>query len=429
MPDLSSDLLPKLHAHRIPGLDLGQGFVYPDYSGQSILNIPNSICTALDAPAFGAPSLHADMLGHIHGPYQRVVFVLVDALAFHRLQAWMQEPEFAVWKHCAEAGILAPLSSVSPSTTCAALTSLWTGSAPAQHGIVGYELWLREYGLVANMILHSPFSFERQVGSLAHAGFVPRDFMSLPTFGTHLAEHGIQSYAFQHYSILGSGLSDLFLPNAERHGYLAPSDLWINLRQHIGEHKKERSFYWVYWDHVDTLSHKYGPDNERVRAEFVAFTSAFERHFLEPLSADERNQTLFLLAADHGQVHTEKDPHYDLRNHPNLTRRLHMQPTGENRLAYLFVKPGQTEAAREYIERTWPNQFAIVDSIYAQEAGLFGQPSSPHLADRLGDLVVAARGRAYLWWSHRENPLIGRHGGLGAEEMTVPLLATHLGDL
>lgn len=326
MADLSRDLLSRLHAQRIPGLELGDGFVYPDYSGQSILNIPNSICAALGVPAFGAPGLHGDILAHLGGPYQRVVFVLVDALAFHRLQAWMQEPEFAIWKQCAEAGLLAPLSSVSPSTTCAALTSLWTGSAPAQHGIVGYELWLREYGVVANMILQSPFSFERQAGSLAHAGFVPREFMDLPTFGAHLAENEIRSYAFQHYSILGSGLSDLFLPHVERHGYLAPADLWINVRQHVGEHGKERSYYWVYWDHVDTLSHKYGPDDERVRAEFSAFTTAFERYFVQPLSAEERKSTLFLLAADHGQIQTEKDPHYDLRNHPNLTRRLHMHP-------------------------------------------------------------------------------------------------------
>lgn len=429
MADLSNELLPKLQAQRIPGLDLGSDFVYPDYGGGSILNLPSTVSRAFGLPEIGAPALQAEILSRIGGPYQRVVLVLVDALAFHRLRAWMQEPEFAVWKQVADTGLLAPLTSVSPSTTCAAITCLWTGRAPAEHGIVGYELWLREFGVVANMITHTAFSFQKGAGSLAQAGFMPREFMNLPTLGEHLAQHGVAAYAFQHQSILGSGLSDMFLSRVERNGYIAPSDLWIGARQHLRQHQNERAYYWIYWGDVDYLSHKYGPDDERVHAEFAAFTAAFERQFLDALSAAERKDTLFILAADHGQVHTENDAHYDLRNHPNLTRRLHMQPTGENRLAYLYIKPGQTEAVREYIERTWPNQFSILESAYAQEVGLFGKPDSPRLAERIGDLVVAARGRAYWWWGAKENPLLGRHGGLGTEEMTVPLLAAPLAGL
>jgi hypothetical protein len=104
-----------------------------------------------------------------------------------------------------------------------------------------------------------------------------------------------------------------------------------------------------------------------------------------------------------------------------------MQPTGENRLAYLFIRPGQIEAVREYIERTWSNQFAILESAYAIERGLFGSSApSPRLAERLGDLIVVARGTAYWWWGQKENPLIGRHGGLTPDEMLVPLLAAPL---
>ncbi|MEX2143686.1 MAG: alkaline phosphatase family protein [Anaerolineales bacterium] len=427
MADLSNELLPKLQAHRIPGLDLGDGFIYPAYAGQSILNLPASVCAWLGVPTFGAPALRAEILSKHKGPYQRVVLLLVDALAFHLLQAWMKEPEFAVWGQLAETGLLAPLTSVSPSTTAAALTSLWTGSAPAEHGIVGYEVWLKEYGMVANMIGHAPFSFQRQAGSLAQAGFVPEEFLGLPTLGAHLALHGVQPYALQHYSILGSGLSTMFFPGVQRVGYFSPNDLWINLRHLMHARPKEKSFYWAYWADVDTLSHKYGPGDERVRADFAAFSQAFKAQFLDRLEPELRKDTLFLLVADHGVVHTEKDPHYDLRNHPNLTRRLHMQPTGENRLVYLYIRPGQTEAVREYIETTWPNQFAILESSFAQEVGLFGAgPFSPRLSERIGDLVVAARGTAYWWWAAKENPLIGRHGGLTTAEMVVPLLAAPL---
>jgi hypothetical protein len=48
------------------------------------------------------------------------------------------------------------------------------------------------------------------------------------------------------------------------------------------------------------------------------------------------------------------------------------------------------------------------------------------LADRLGDLIVIARKDAYLWWADKDNPLIGRHGGLSEQEMVVPFLSVEL---
>jgi hypothetical protein len=55
------------------------------------------------------------------------------------------------------------------------------------------------------------------------------------------------------------------------------------------------------------------------------------------------------------------------------------------------------------------------------EAGLLG-PGARHarLVDRIGDWVVVPQGNAYWWWADKENPLLGRHGGLSPLEMLVP---------
>jgi hypothetical protein len=106
---------------------------------------------------------------------------------------------------------------------------------------------------------------------------------------------------------------------------------------------------------------------------------------------------------------------------------LHLLPTGENRLAYLHIRPGKKEAVKDYIQSVWPDQFALIDPEAAVKTGLFG-PGEPHpgIYDRLGDLIAAARGDAFWWWASKENPLIGRHGGLSEEEMLVPFLAARL---
>jgi predicted AlkP superfamily pyrophosphatase or phosphodiesterase len=428
MPDLSPQIHPKLIGNRIPGLNLGEDFTTPEYAGHSILNLSGSICDLFGVPLLGAPPLATEIFSAIRADYQNIVLLLVDALSYYLFQKWLQEKEFAVWNNLLESGILAPLTSVVPSTTCAALTSIWTAKSPAEHGIAGYELWLKEYGLVANMILHSPFSFMGQSGSLRSAGFSPTAFLNQRTLGSHLASYGIQTYAMQPSDIIGSGLSEMFFPDVQQLGYQDFSDLCLRARNLLESTSDQKSLLWMYLPDVDTLSHMFGPEDGQVRSSFEEFSRAFEELFLSKLPLEARRKTLFLLVADHGQISTEKDPHYDLRNHPNLTRRLHLQPTGENRLVYLYVKPGQMEAVREFIERTWPNQFLIFDSFYAQESGLFGQGERhPRLHERLGDLILAARASAYLWWGDRENPLMGRHGGLSPDEMLVPLLAAPLG--
>jgi hypothetical protein len=430
MPDLTEQNLPALRAHRLPGLELGDGFVYPHYAGHSILNLPNSLCHWLDAPPFGAAPLAPELLSAPGSGFRQVILVLMDALALHRLQRWMKDGTAPVWHVLAQAGSLFPLTSICPSTTSAAITTLWTGRSAAEHGIAGYELWLKEYGVVANMILHAPITFQGDAGSLARAGFQPETFISFPTLGAHLAAAEIKTYAFQHSSIVRSGLSQMFLKDTRLQAFSTAADLWVNVRQLVESRPDERAYIWVYWSEVDHLSHLYGPDDERVAAEFGSFSTALQRLFLDRLSPAARQDTLLILTADHGQVTTRKTLHNDLRHHAELTRRLHLLPTGENRLAYLYLRPGAVESAAEYIQRTWPGQFVLIDPAAAVSAGLFG-PGEPHprLLDRLGDQLLLAHGQHYLWWAEKENPLLGRHGGLAADEMLVPYLAVSLRNL
>lgn len=428
MPDATRALLNRLRASRLPELDLGRERIHPAYQGLSILNVPATVCRWLGVPPQGAGPLDSDALGPLAGGrFRRVLWVLVDALSLSRFQAWMEAGEAPGWTELVADGQLAPLTSIVPSTTSAALTTLWTGRSAAAHGSLGYELWLKEYGVVANMIRHSAFTFGGDAGGLARAGFQPETFLPVPSLAPYFEDHGVAVHAYHPYTIARSGLSRMNLRGVDVQGYRDAADLWVSVRRLLEDHPRERMLIWVYWDGVDALSHLYGPEDERVSAAFAAFSRTFLDRFLEPLGDPARRDTLLLLMADHGQVLTPRDPHYDLRNHAGLTRRLHIQPTGENRLAYLFVRPGQTAAVREYIERTWPGQFQVLDSAYAAEAGLFGLGQRhPHLLDRVGDLIAIASGRAYWWWARKRNPILGRHGGLSEAEMIVPFLAASL---
>ena len=430
MPDQYTETLARIKSHRLPGLELGDSHVHPHYGGYSILNVPASICGWLGAPQLGRAPLDQQITGALADEYQNVILILMDALSLERFTRWEEAGLLPVWSELVQRGVFSPLTSITPSTTAAALTSLWTGSSAAEHGIVGYEMWLKEYGMVINSILHSPMSFKGEANSLSRAGFDPETFIKPEVLGTHLSRHGVEVYAYQHHSITGSGLSRMLLQEVNRQPFRTQSDLWVNARSVLEDNPDQRKYIWIYWGEVDYMSHNYGPDDERTISEFTRFSSTLEQLFLSQLSASPRKDTLLILLADHGQIKSQPDPHYDLSNHPNLVRRLHIMPTGENRLVSLFPRPGQGEAVREYIERTWPHQFLFLDPTFAVECGLFG-PGEPHprLYDRLGDLIVISLGESYLWWSPKADHLFGRHGGLSADEMLVPFLAAELSAL
>jgi hypothetical protein len=428
MPDLTPQLLPLLEAHRLPGLDLPAGLIHPKYDGGSILNLPSTITTLFGAPAPGtagplSPGYLEPLQDLAHGA-DRVVMVLMDALALHRLRDWIAQGRVPLWERLAGSGFLAPLTSVVPSTTSTALPTIWSGLSPAEHGLVGYELWLKEYGVVANMITHAPF---RVPGRLDQAGFKPEKVLPGPTLGRQLALEGVRTFAFQHYTIANSGMSLMFLKDSQVSAFGGAAELMTNLRDLIEAAPREKRFFGVYWSGVDSLSHTYGPDDERPAFDFFHFTAALEQFLVDRLSPDARSRTLLMLVADHGQIHTPKDPYYYLNSHPSLARRLPILPTGENRLVYFHVRPGQMEAVREYLEKTFSGRFAQLEPGYAVENGLFG-PGDPHprLRDRIGDLLAIPLADAFLWWGDGESPIYGRHGGMTAQEMLVPFLAARL---
>lgn len=426
MADQIDLLLPRLRTHQIPGLALEGEFLLPNYAGYSLLNLPESMCQAFGLPSLGVQPLAPEYLDELLPGIQRVLILVVDGLGLLRFRQILENRK-TIWSTRLGDARLSPLTSVSPSTTSAALTTLWTGASPAQHSILGYELWLKEYGVVANMISHGVMSAPSDAGGLARSGFQPEIFLQVPRFGTHLENHGVRPYSFMPAQFVHSGLSTMHLAKVETIPYRTPVDLAVTLIDFLERKANERLYAYLYWEPLDTLAHIYGPEDPRIEAEFTQFSQVFEEYFINQLSPELKKGTLLILTADHGFIHTPHNPIYEIRNHPELASRLHIYPTGENRLAYLYIKPGMSDAVAEIVEGSWPGEFSLIPSMDALQAGLFGPGDpDPRTPSRIGDMICLAHGQSYIWWSAKENRMLGRHGGLSPTEMLVPLYALRL---
>lgn len=427
MPSLINNILPLLEAHRLPELDIGENIIYPHYKGYSICNLPSSICNWLGVPPFDTPLLSKTLLDTSSVSIKNVVLIIIDGLGFDWFLRFCKSgdenfPGIYAWDYILSEGTLAPLTSVVPSTTSTALTTLWTGCTPLEHGILGYEIWLKEYGILANMITHTPVSYIGDVGGLVKAGFHPDNFLPVSTMGHHLAAYGIQSYAFLHHSIANSGLSAMHLLETNVIPYQNLSDLWVTLYNLLNTKRSTSSYTYIYYADIDSLSHRFGPDDERVFLEFSSFSLLLQR-FIKKLHKKKCRDTLIIVTADHGFIPTSTNSNYELINHPRLLENLVMVPSGENRLPYLFVRNGQELFVQAYIQKTWHGEFQIMPVEKVLNSGLFGDGIiSSAIKSRLGDFIVFPRQNAYWWWANKENTLLGRHGGLSHQEMLVPLI-------
>ncbi len=410
-------------------LNLPPEFIAPNYRGRSIVNVAASITHLLGIQTPNPP-LDAELLGSLADDVKRVVLVIVDALGDQRFRdALDTNSQNGFHPLIRDGARLETITSVFPSSTTAALTSLWTGCTPAEHGFMGYTLFLHEFGVRANMIDFSPIATETLGrGQLLDSGLKPEEWLAVPSLPQMLAKVGVHTYNLIEQPFQRSALSQVQIRGAkETRGFVSSSDMWVVLREWIDHKPHERALFVAYWSAIDTISHTYGPSSDTVSAEINNLAYSFEREFLRPLSDSARQGTLFLLTADHGQIDTPIGRTIYLSHHPDLRNRLLMSFTGEPRAAYLHVRQSEIENVRDYFASHLHQEFCVLDSQAALDAGLFGGGTlAPEARRRIGDLIVLPRANYSLWDKDREPRLLGRHGGMTEQEMLVPLIVARL---
>ncbi len=433
MPDpLATQSLARIQVTRLPGLGgLDDNAVFPAYDDLSIANVAPTLAALLGVDLGTGPTLWPPLWETWRGRVDRIVFVILDALGYLALQeALAAQPDLA-FSRVARGGVLAPLTSVFPSTTTAATTTFATGQPPAAHGMLGYELFLPEFSRTANMILLSARGAQ-QSGGLLPLGLKYDTFIPVPSVAQLLAAQGIPTFALLPASILDSGLSRLQYRGAQMLPYVNVADMWVGVRHLLTARAGQPALVAVYWPGVDSVAHHYGPDTEMAAAEIRNIAFSLGRELLDGLASGARRRTLLVLCADHGQVRSRPPDAIDLAHHPGLSRRLLFGPTGEARAAYLYARQGEKAALLDYLHTHLAQQFAAWDSLAALDAGLFGAPRYDEALARVGDVVLVGRGTYSLQAEGIHAPpdrLPGRHGALSPAEMLVPWLAAHLEDI
>jgi len=427
---LAEQIQAELEARTLPHLDgtypRGE-FVMPHYEGLGIANLPAAIAEALEVSIPGlCPPLRADLRadwGHV----RRVVLIVFDAVGYLQLLEAMHADPTLIFHRLAAAGRLVPLTSTFPSTTCTALTTLWTGYAPAAHGSLAFEVFLRELGVAASILFFWPIHNPRR-DALLTWNLDPDTFVPVPGLAQQLAEHGVvthslidKGYAFAAFSRVtqrGVKVTD---------GFIAGGDMWLGLQRALARYNDEKLLLVLYCGSVDGITHQYGPSDPAWTLELRSMAHLLEEGFLTRLTPSQRRDTLLLITADHGGVDSPLKDAIQLKHHPDLRDALQMQPLGESRALFLHTRPDTLNVVHRYMQERLGRSFVTWTRRQVLDSGLLGPgPLYKETPYRLGDLVAVARGNRFLAQNEQHLQLKGRHGGLSAREMLVPLLAVRL---
>ncbi len=360
--------------------------ILPDYSGANV----RAIVPTLLAPHRGAD--RAWMPAPVRDAAQVVILVL-DGLGWEQFLEHRQHmPTLGAF----EGG---PITTVAPSTTATALTSITTGLTPGEHGLVGYRMDVG--GEVLNVLRWATEAGDarRKHEPKRVQPFAP--FMGEPVPVVTKAD--FERTAFTEAHLRGGRMV----------GWRAASSLAVT----VGELLREgEPLIYAYYDGIDKIAHERG---------FGAYYEAELRSaddIVEQVRAQLTDGAALLVTADHGQV----DVGINIRPMADDVQKLTRHLSGEGRFRWLHARPGAADELLEAAQSAHRDVAWVMSRQELIEGGWFGSVVSPPVAARLGDVALITKAPTSFLDPADSGPypLVCRHGSLTSAEMLVPLLAS-----
>jgi len=343
----------------------------------------------------GAPRNLLDL-----APARRAVVVLVDGLGYELLRQRSGHAPFLRGLMPAAHRLCAGF----PSTTATSMGTFGTGLPPGAHGLVGCEVLVPGEDRLVNEL-----SWEN--------GPDPRLWQPCQTVFERAAADGLAVTRIGPGFFDGSGLTNAAL----RGGTFTAAHLLDDRVDSAlaAVRASRRALVYLYWGELDKVGHVHGCQSWEWGDELERIDGAIAR-----LVAGVPSDTSVHITADHGMVDAPHELRIDLAHDVELAAGIR-HVGGEPRSLQLYCEQG----AADDVLATWRERVDVRAWVLSRgEAighGLFGAVSEP-VRPRIGDIIVAMRDNFAIVDSRTARPkllaLLGLHGSLTPEEMTVPLL-------
>ncbi len=361
-----------------------KNLLFPNYEHDNIINFISTLLYH-----YGVKPNHRT-LNSLNFSFNKTLIFLLDAMGYYQFTS--QFKNYNPLK----------LTTVFPSTTATALTSIFTEQEPIQHGVLGFTTFLNQYGLTANCI-----TMKSTVGNIDVTKFFVQD----STIFERLNKNNVATYSLLPHSISNSGLSQILYTGSETISYYSLNDIKVVLDQL--KNSKSKSLTFIYYPNYDTICHKYGPNSINAKNELGSLVE-----FVEYISNSFKDYNIFVFA-DHGQISTPKEYFHFWKDYPELLKQFIIPPFCEPRVNMYFSKRELQNDFKKVF-----NNFITLSKEEMLNKGIFG--NGARYSDRLGNNMLLFLDSSVMMAQmspfYPPPIFLGMHGSISKEEIFVPLI-------
>lgn len=377
----------------------------PRYNDRSLADLTPSLLAALSVDGF------PNVLGL--EPARAACLLVVDGMGWEALTTHADAAPF-LFGLTAESQ---PVTSVFPSTTPAALSSIGTGLPPGTHGVTGATIAVPGSETVLNAIRWTRYGPGQQPDACTEV--VPERWQPYETVFERAASAGATVTKVAPGLQSDSGLTRAGLRGGDFRGQIGMGDLVTEVVASLRSGTGPPALVYAYHADLDAIGHVHGLGSEPWLLQ-LAHIDLLVRQLAERLPSG----ALLAVTADHGMVNLPLEGRIDLDDRPDLRTGV-LRVAGEARVRHLYTArgaEGDVAAAwrAEVGERAW---VLTRDEVIA--SGLFGPRVAPRVHPRIGDVVMIAWeaiGVVQRSVDPAQARFIGHHGSVTPEEQLVPLL-------
>lgn len=353
----------------------------PVYEGVNLGNLSAELESRLTGSSL-LPGLSPDLASQIPEADTYVLFV-ADGLGDHQLA----HPKATALAESRVGTLRAPF----PATTIVSLATLFTGMAPAGHGVLSHFMHLPEQGGVTNMLKWKDRSGTPLTGDTTN-------ILPSPNLWERLGASGVEPVTVQPGPFADTPTTKMLYRGCRFEGAWNSNEV-VEATLQMSE--RPGRLVVTYLPQLDISAHGYGQQSPEYRTALQQIVDVWDR-----LIRQAPHHVTVIGTGDHGHVDYQASGKHSVKSRPNA------RVFGDPRVLALQM----TDEAAEKFATDLPA------TLVSDPRSYYGPGDHEDLGERLPTHLVMADPEHLLIPRYMDDRLVGYHGGLDPREAEVPLL-------